>query len=118
MDLFIGTSGLGWHQYCTFIILVQLNCEFLASIYQYWSFFHVWIFTSPDNFVLNVLGGSLESVIIRDGCLPENVVRKFGWDLVKGLEHIHKLGIIFSDLTPAKVCTCQHMYQAPMTSSS
>ncbi|XP_051920700.1 serine/threonine-protein kinase ULK4 isoform X5 [Hippocampus zosterae] len=48
-------------------------------------------------------GGSLESVIIRDGCLPENVVRKFGWDLVKGLEHIHKLGIIFSDLTPAKI---------------
>ncbi|XP_019748580.1 serine/threonine-protein kinase ULK4-like [Hippocampus comes] len=48
-------------------------------------------------------GGSLESVIIRDGCLPENVVRKFGWELVKGLKHIHKLGIIFSDLTPAKI---------------
>ncbi|XP_077431668.1 serine/threonine-protein kinase ULK4-like [Vanacampus margaritifer] len=48
-------------------------------------------------------GGTLESVIIRDGCLPEDVVRKFGWDIVKGLEHIYKLGIIFSDLTPAKI---------------
>ncbi|XP_057689413.1 serine/threonine-protein kinase ULK4-like isoform X1 [Corythoichthys intestinalis] len=58
-------------------------------------------------------GGSLESIIIRDECLPEDVVRKFGWDLVKGLEHIHKLQIIFSDLTPENVCTCHHMYQAP-----
>ncbi|XP_049585340.1 serine/threonine-protein kinase ULK4-like isoform X2 [Syngnathus scovelli] len=48
-------------------------------------------------------GGTLESVIIRDRCLPEDVARKFGWDLVQGLEHIHKLGIIFSDLTPAKI---------------
>ncbi|XP_077455877.1 serine/threonine-protein kinase ULK4-like isoform X1 [Stigmatopora argus] len=48
-------------------------------------------------------GGSLESVIIRDGCLPEDVVRKFGWDLIKGLEHIHMLQIVFSDLTPAEI---------------
>ncbi|XP_037128913.1 serine/threonine-protein kinase ULK4-like [Syngnathus acus] len=48
-------------------------------------------------------GGTLESVIIRDRCLPEDVARKFGWDLVQGLEHIHKFGIIFSDLTPAKI---------------
>ncbi|XP_057689419.1 serine/threonine-protein kinase ULK4-like isoform X5 [Corythoichthys intestinalis] len=48
-------------------------------------------------------GGSLESIIIRDECLPEDVVRKFGWDLVKGLEHIHKLQIIFSDLTPENI---------------
>ncbi|XP_061772277.1 serine/threonine-protein kinase ULK4-like [Nerophis ophidion] len=48
-------------------------------------------------------GGSLESVIVRDGCFPEDVVRMFGLDLVKGLEYIHNLGIIFSDLTPAKI---------------
>ncbi|XP_077577822.1 serine/threonine-protein kinase ULK4 [Stigmatopora nigra] len=48
-------------------------------------------------------GGSLESVIIRDGCLPEDVVRKFGWDLIKGLEHIHMLQIVFSDLTPSEI---------------
>ncbi|XP_062278414.1 serine/threonine-protein kinase ULK4 [Scomber scombrus] len=48
-------------------------------------------------------GGSLESVIGQDGCLSEDVVRRFGWDLVQGLKHIHELGIIFSDLTPAKI---------------
>nr|XP_043890696.1 serine/threonine-protein kinase ULK4 isoform X5 [Solea senegalensis] len=48
-------------------------------------------------------GGSLESVIGQDGCLPEDVVRTFGWDLVKGLKYVHELGIIFSDLTPAKI---------------
>ncbi|XP_057689422.1 serine/threonine-protein kinase ULK4-like isoform X7 [Corythoichthys intestinalis] len=43
-------------------------------------------------------GGSLESIIIRDECLPEDVVRKFGWDLVKGLEHIHKILVDSSGL--------------------
>ncbi|XP_061772276.1 serine/threonine-protein kinase ULK4-like [Nerophis ophidion] len=58
---------------------------------------HLWLVTEICT------GGSLESVIKRDGCLPEDVVRKFGWDLVKGLNHIYKLGIIFSDLTPTKI---------------
>ncbi|XP_070691142.1 serine/threonine-protein kinase ULK4 [Pempheris klunzingeri] len=48
-------------------------------------------------------GGSLESLIAHDGCLSEDVVRRFGWDLVKGLKYIHELGIIYSDLTPAKI---------------
>lgn len=47
-------------------------------------------------------------MISQDGCLSEDVVRRFGWDLVKGLKHIHDIGIIFSDLTPAKVCVCIH----------
>lgn len=66
------------------------------------------IFSYNPSFVfkpfVSLLGGSLESVISQDGCLSEDVVRKFAWDLVKGLKHIHELGIIFSDLTPAKVC--------------
>lgn len=37
-------------------------------------------------------------------------MRKFGWDLVKGLRHVHELGIIFSDLTPSKVWICIHVY--------
>lgn len=37
-------------------------------------------------------------------------MRRFGWDLVKGLKHIHELGIIFSDLTPSKVWICIHVY--------
>ncbi|XP_054016871.1 serine/threonine-protein kinase ULK4 [Dryobates pubescens] len=48
-------------------------------------------------------GGSLESVIAQDEHLPEDVVREFGVDLVAGLYHIHKLGIIFCELTPAKI---------------
>lgn len=52
---------------------------------------------------VNQPGGSLEYVIGQDGCLREDVVRKFGWDLVKGLKYIHELGIILSDLNPAKV---------------
>lgn len=55
-------------------------------------------------------GGSLESVIGHDGCLSEDVVRNFGWDLVKGLKHIHELGIIYSDLKPAKVWICVDVY--------
>lgn len=52
---------------------------------------------------VNQSGGSLEFIIRQDGCLQEDVVRKFGWDLVKGLKYIHELGIILSDLSPAKV---------------
>ncbi|XP_042280032.1 serine/threonine-protein kinase ULK4 isoform X1 [Thunnus maccoyii] len=67
--------------------------------------FYEWYETSNHLWLVVELctGGSLESVICQDGCLSEDVVRRFGWDLVKGLEHIHELGIIFSDLTPAKI---------------
>ncbi|XP_045899646.1 serine/threonine-protein kinase ULK4 [Micropterus dolomieu] len=67
--------------------------------------FYEWYETSNHLWLVVELctGGSLESVIGHDGCLSEDVVRRFGWDLVKGLKHIHKLGIIFSDLTPAKI---------------
>lgn len=61
-------------------------------------------------FTLHLPGGSLESIIGQDGCLSEDVVRSFGWDLVQGLKYIHRLGIIFSDLTPAKVCIYIHVY--------
>lgn len=73
-------------------------------------FFCVWkcvrfscllLFLCPS---ISLLGGSVESVIDQGGCLSEDVVRVFGWDLVKGLKHIHESGIIFSDLKPAKVC--------------
>ncbi|KAM6909704.1 serine/threonine-protein kinase ULK4 [Xenentodon cancila] len=67
--------------------------------------FHEWYETSNHLWLVVELctGGSLESVIAHDGRLPEDVVRRFGWDLVKGLKHIHESGIILSDLTPAKI---------------
>ncbi|XP_008297423.1 serine/threonine-protein kinase ULK4 [Stegastes partitus] len=67
--------------------------------------FYEWYETSSHLWLVVELctGGSLESVIVHDGSLSEDVVRRFGWDLVKGLKYIHELGIILSDLTPAKV---------------
>ncbi|XP_051262428.1 serine/threonine-protein kinase ULK4 isoform X2 [Dicentrarchus labrax] len=67
--------------------------------------FYEWYETSNHLWLVVELctGGSLETVIANDGFLSEDVVRRFGWDLVKGLKHIHELGIIFSDLTPAKI---------------
>ncbi|XP_029308425.1 serine/threonine-protein kinase ULK4 isoform X2 [Cottoperca gobio] len=64
-----------------------------------------WYETSNHLWVVVELctGGSLEYIIVSDGCLSEDVVRRFGWDLVKGLKHIHELGIIFCHLTPAKI---------------
>uniref|UniRef100_A0A8V5FRQ8 Uncharacterized protein n=1 Tax=Melopsittacus undulatus TaxID=13146 RepID=A0A8V5FRQ8_MELUD len=67
--------------------------------------FHEWYETSNHLWLVVELctGGSLESVIAQDEHLPEDVVREFGVDLINGLYHIHKLGIIFCDLTPGKI---------------
>ncbi|CAL8248480.1 unnamed protein product [Lota lota] len=67
--------------------------------------FNEWYETSNHLWLVMELctGGSLESVIGQDGCLSEDMVRSFGWDIVKGLKHLHQSGIIYSDLTPAKV---------------
>ena len=51
----------------------------------------------------------METVISQDDHLPESCVRKFGIDLVQGLHHIHSLGIIFSDIQPAKVSFYIHV---------
>ncbi|KAM4633819.1 serine/threonine-protein kinase ULK4 [Polymixia lowei] len=67
--------------------------------------FYEWYETSNHLWLVVELctGGSLEALIGQDGCLPEEVVRRLGRDLVRGLKHIHESGIIFSDLTPAKI---------------
>ncbi|PWA33712.1 hypothetical protein CCH79_00007435, partial [Gambusia affinis] len=67
--------------------------------------FYEWFETSKHLWVIVELctGGSLESVVTHDGNLSEDIVRRFGWDLVKGLRYIHELGIVLSDFTPAKV---------------
>ncbi|XP_030065229.1 serine/threonine-protein kinase ULK4 [Microcaecilia unicolor] len=67
--------------------------------------FHEWYETSNHLWLVVELctGGSLEMVIAQDEQLPEEVVREFGIDLVTGLYRIHNLGIIFCELTPAKI---------------
>ncbi|NXP57033.1 ULK4 kinase, partial [Chloropsis cyanopogon] len=67
--------------------------------------FYEWYETSNHLWVVVELctGGSLESVIAQDGCLPEDVVREFGVEVVTGLYHIHKHGIIYCELKPGKI---------------
>ncbi|NWU99222.1 ULK4 kinase, partial [Upupa epops] len=67
--------------------------------------FHEWYETSNHLWLVMELctGGSLETVIAQDVHLPEDVVREFGVDLITGLYHVHKLGIIFCELTPGKI---------------
>ncbi|XP_072507524.1 serine/threonine-protein kinase ULK4 isoform X3 [Notamacropus eugenii] len=67
--------------------------------------FHEWYETSNHLWLVVELctGGSLELVIAQDEHLPEDVVREFGIDLVTGLHHMHKLGILFCDLCPGKI---------------
>uniref|UniRef100_A0A8C5LGE7 Unc-51-like kinase 4 n=1 Tax=Jaculus jaculus TaxID=51337 RepID=A0A8C5LGE7_JACJA len=67
--------------------------------------FHEWYETSNHLWMVVELctGGSLETVIAQDENLPEDVVREFGVDLIKGLHHLHKLGIVFCDISPGKI---------------
>ncbi|XP_006893129.1 PREDICTED: serine/threonine-protein kinase ULK4 [Elephantulus edwardii] len=67
--------------------------------------FHEWYETSNHLWLVVELctGGSLEMVIAQDENLPEDVVREFGIDLVMGLHHLHKLGILFCDISPGKI---------------
>ncbi|XP_073915207.1 serine/threonine-protein kinase ULK4 isoform X3 [Castor canadensis] len=67
--------------------------------------FHEWYETSNHLWLVVELctGGSLETVIAQDENLPEDVVREFGIDLISGLHHLHKLGILFCDLSPGKI---------------
>ncbi|EGW04111.1 Serine/threonine-protein kinase ULK4 [Cricetulus griseus] len=63
--------------------------------------FHEWYETS--NHLWMVVELCTETVIAQDQNLPEDVVREFGVDLVTGLHHLHRLGILFCDLTPGKI---------------
>ncbi|XP_028281168.1 serine/threonine-protein kinase ULK4 isoform X2 [Parambassis ranga] len=76
----------------------DLNHPNIVSFYEWYETSnHLWMVVELCT------GGSLKSVVTHDGSLPEDVVRRFGWDLVKGLKYIHEVGIIFSDLAPAKI---------------
>ncbi|KAM6160929.1 serine/threonine-protein kinase ULK4 [Erethizon dorsatum] len=67
--------------------------------------FHEWYETSNHLWLVVELctGGSLETVIAQDENLPEDVVREFGLDLIAGLCHLHKLGVLFCDVSPRKI---------------
>lgn len=48
-------------------------------------------------------GGDLYSLIEQDKKLPEETVRKFGYELLEGLSYLHSNGIIYSDLKPSNI---------------
>lgn len=48
-------------------------------------------------------GDSLNAILQQDLYLPETTVKAFGKDMVSGLAYLHSIGIIYSDLCPAKL---------------
>lgn len=56
------------------------------------------------NIVMEYLnGGDLAAYINKNGCLHESKVVSIAWDIAKGLEYLHKLGIIHRDIKPENI---------------
>ncbi|KAH8871747.1 Serine/threonine-protein kinase ULK4 [Schistosoma japonicum] len=66
--------------------------------------FYEWYETSNHLWLVMELctGGSLEQVIREDHFLSENVIRKFGADIVRGLQYVHSKGVVFNRLLPSR----------------
>ncbi|KAL6488640.1 hypothetical protein MHYP_G00023810 [Metynnis hypsauchen] len=70
----------------------------VVSFYEWYeTSYHLWLVVELCT------GGTLQAVISQDECLSDDIVREFAMDLIKGLKYIHDSGIVFSDLTPAKI---------------
>ncbi|XP_063952872.1 serine/threonine-protein kinase ULK4-like [Lytechinus pictus] len=67
--------------------------------------FYEWYETTNHLWLIVELctGGSLEHILSQDGHFPEQAVRDFGLDLVRGLHYIHSVGMLFSDFKPSKI---------------
>ncbi|XP_067686194.1 serine/threonine-protein kinase ULK4-like isoform X2 [Haliotis asinina] len=76
----------------------DINHENVVKFYEWYETCnHLWLVVELCT------GGSLKTLIVQDGNLPESSVRTFGIHLVVGLHYIHSLGILFHDLRPSKI---------------
>ena len=76
----------------------SLNHKNIVNFFEWYETSnHLWL-------VVELCSGiSLETILAQDGCLPEEIIRKFGRDVVEGLFYLHSQDIIYCDLTPSKV---------------
>ena len=67
--------------------------------------FHEWYETTNHIWMVAEFctGGSLDTIISQDLFLPEETVKQFGAEIVKGLSYIHSLGILYCDLRPSRI---------------
>lgn len=54
-------------------------------------------------------GGSLEQVLREEINLTENVIRKYGSDIVLGLQYIHSRGVLYNDMKPSRVILSHYL---------
>ena len=67
--------------------------------------FYEWYETSNHLWLVVELcsGITLEAILSQDTCLPENIIRQFGRDVVEALDYLHSQSIIYCDLSPSKI---------------
>ena len=67
--------------------------------------FYEWYETSNHLWLVVELcsGITLESILLQDKCLPEDIIRKFGRDVIEGLYYLHCQNIVYCDLSPSKI---------------
>jgi len=77
-----------------------------GNILRFYSWYetrnHLWIIFEYCS------GGDLHQVIEQDKKLPENSVRRFGFELLEGLSYLHSQGIIYGDLKPSNVLLSEY----------
>lgn len=67
--------------------------------------FHEWYETTNHIWMVVELctGYSLDVIRSQDTNLPEETVKQFGREVIKGLYYLHSLGVLYCDLKPSKI---------------
>lgn len=67
--------------------------------------FHNWYETRNHLWIIFEYcpGGDLYKLLEEDKRLPEATIKKFAFEVLEGLSHLHENGIIFADLKPSNI---------------